>query len=296
MNNTPEFQERNMTIAVTGATGQLGRLVLEELLRSQEPGSLVAVVRDAAKAEQLRARGVQVRVADYSDPAALTEVLTGVDKLLLVSGSEVGARVAQHANVVNAAKAAGVGFIAYTSVLAADTTELILAPEHKATEELIRASGLDFTFLRNGWYTENYAQTVATARQTGAVVAAAGDGRVASATRADYAAAAAAVLSSAGHEGRTYELSGDYAWDFKELATAITKITGREVVYQPVSASELVEVLITAGLDEGTAGFLAALDTDTKAGLLATVTGELSGLIGRPTTQLLPALESAPAS
>ena len=285
-----------MTIAVTGATGQLGRLVLEELLASQEPAALVAVVRDAGKAEELRARGVQVRVADYSDPAALAAALAGVDKLLLVSGSEVGSRVAQHANVVNAAKAAGVGFIAYTSVLAADTTPLSLAPEHKATEELIRASGLDYTILRNGWYTENYVQAVATARQTGAVVAAAGDGRVASAARADYAAAAAAVLSSAGHEGRVYELSGDYAWDFKELATAITAIAGREVVYQPVSAPELVEVLTTAGLDQGTAGFLAALDTDTQAGLLAIVTGELSGLIGRPTTPLLQALRSATAS
>ncbi|MFF2243522.1 NAD(P)H-binding protein [Arthrobacter sp. NPDC058130] len=285
-----------MTIAVTGATGQLGRLVLEELLNGQEPASLVAVVRDAAKAEELGARGVQVRVAEYSDQAALEAALTGVDKLLLVSGSEVGSRVEQHANVVAAAKAAGVRFIAYTSVLAADTTALILAPEHKATEQLIRASGLDFTFLRNGWYTENYAQTVATARQTGAVVAAAGDGRVASATRADYAAAAAAVLTTAGHEGRTYELSGDYAWDFKELATAISQIAGREVVYQPVSAPELVQLLTTAGLDEGTAGFLAALDTDTKAGLLAAVTGELSGLIGRPTTPLLQALEPAAAS
>jgi len=285
-----------MTIAVTGATGQLGRLVLEELLASQEPAALVAVVRDGGKAEELRARGAQVRVADYSDPAALAAALAGVDKLLLVSGSEVGSRVAQHANVVNAAKAAGVGFIAYTSVLAADTTPLSLAPEHKATEELIRASGLDYTILRNGWYTENYVQAVATARQTGAVVAAAGDGRVASAARADYAAAAAAVLSSAGHEGRVYELSGDYAWDFKELATAITAIAGREVVYQPVSAPELVEVLTTAGLDQGTAGFLAALDTDTQAGLLAIVTGELSGLIGRPTTPLLQALRSATAS
>lgn len=285
-----------MTIAVTGATGQLGRLVLDELLTSQEPDSLVAIVRDAAKARELVARGVQVRVADYSDPAALEAALTGVDRLLLVSGSEVGSRVAQHGNVIDAARAAGVGFIAYTSVLAADTTELILAPEHKATEELIRASGLDNTILRNGWYTENYAQTVATAKQTGAVVAAAGDGRVASATRADYAAAAAAVLSSAGHEGRTYELSGDYAWNFKELATAITRITGREVVYQPVSAPELVGVLTAAGLDAGTAGFLAALDADTEAGLLATVTGELSRLIGRPTTPLLQALTSAAAS
>jgi NAD(P)H dehydrogenase (quinone) len=289
-------EERNMTIAVTGATGKLGRLILDELLTSQERGSLVAVVRDAAKAGELVARGVQVRVADYSDAEALAAALTGVDRLLLVSGSEVGSRVAQHANVVNAAKAAGVGFIAYTSVLAADTTELILAPEHKATEELIRASGLDFTMLRNGWYTENYAQAVATAKQTGAVVAAAGEGRVASATRADYAAAAAAVLSSAGHEGRTYELSGDYAWDFKELATAVTQIAGREVVYRPVSAPELVEVLTTAGLDEGTAGFLAALDTDTEAGLLATVTGELARLIGRPTTPLLQALASVAAS
>lgn len=285
-----------MTIAVTGATGQLGRLVLDELLTNHEPAALVAVVRDAGKAGELRARGVQVRVADYSDPASLEVALTGVDKLLLISGSEVGARVAQHANVINAAKAAGVNFIAYTSVLAADTTDLILAPEHKATEELIRASGLEYTFLRNGWYTENYVQTVATARQTGAVVAAAGDGRVASAARADYAAAAAEVLSSAGHEGRVYELSGDYAWDFKELATALTEIAGREVVYQPVTAAELVEILTSAGLDQGTAGFLAALDADTRAGLLAAVTGDLSGLIGRPTTPLLQALRSAAAS
>lgn len=285
-----------MTIAVTGATGQLGRLVLDELLTNHEPAALVAVVRDAGKAGELRARGVQVRVADYSDPASLEVALTGVDKLLLISGSEVGSRVAQHANVINAAKAAGVNFIAYTSVLAADTTDLILAPEHKATEELIRASGLEYTFLRNGWYTENYVQTVATARQTGAVVAAAGDGRVASAARADYAAAAAEVLSSAGHEGRVYELSGDYAWDFKELATALTEIAGREVVYQPVTAAELVEILTSAGLDQGTAGFLAALDADTRAGLLAAVTGDLSGLIGRPTTPLLQALRSAAAS
>lgn len=285
-----------MTIAVTGATGQLGRLVLDELLTNHEPAALVAVVRDAGKAGELRARGVQVRVADYSDPASLEVALTGVDKLLLISGSEVGSRVAQHANVINAAKAAGVNFIAYTSVLAADTTDLILAPEHKATEELIRASGLEYTFLRNGWYTENYVQTVATARQTGAVVAAAGDGRVASAARADYAAAAAEVLSSAGHEGRVYELSGDCAWDFKELATALTEIAGREVVYQPVTAAELVEILTSAGLDQGTAGFLAALDADTRAGLLAAVTGDLSGLIGRPTTPLLQALRSAPAS
>lgn len=285
-----------MTIAVTGATGQLGRLVLDELLTNHEPAALVAVVRDAGKAGELRARGVQVRVADYSDPASLEVALTGVDKLLLISGSEVGSRVAQHANVINAAKAAGVNFIAYTSVLAADTTDLILAPEHKATEELIRASGLEYTFLRNGWYTENYVQTVATARQTGAVVAAAGDGRVASAARADYAAAAAEVLSSAGHEGRVYELSGDYAWDFKELATALTEIAGREVVYQPVTAAELVEILTSAGFDQGTAGFLAALDADTRAGLLAAVTGDLSGLIGRPTTPLLQALRSAAAS
>lgn len=285
-----------MTIAVTGATGQLGRLVLDELLTNHEPAALVAVVRDAGKAGELRARGVQVRVADYSDPASLEVALTGVDKLLLISGSEVGSRVAQHANVINAAKAAGVNFIAYTSVLAADTTDLILAPEHKATEELIRASGLEYTFLRNGWYTENYVQTVATARQTGAVVAAAGDGRVASAARADYAAAAAEVLSSAGHEGRVYELSGDCAWDFKELATALTEIAGREVVYQPVTAAELVEILTSAGFDQGTAGFLAALDAGTQAGLLAAVTGDLSGLIGRPTTPLLQALRSAAAS
>jgi len=251
------------------------------------------MVSTPAKAADL---GIPAREADYTRPETLVAALQGIETLMMISSSEIGQRAAQHRNLVEAAKRAGVKHIVYTSILHADTSPIDLAQEHRETEAMIKASGIAYTFLRNGWYTENYAPTVATAKQTGAVVAAAGDGRVASATRADYAAAAAAVLSSTGHEGRTYELSGDYAWDFKELATAITRITGREVVYQPVSAPELVEVLTAAGLDAGTAGFLAALDADTEAGLLATVTGELSRLIGRPTTPLLQALTSAAAS
>jgi NAD(P)H dehydrogenase (quinone) len=275
-----------MTIAITAATGQLGRLVVEELLRHVAASELVLVVRDPAKAATFAERGVQVRQADYGDPVALDSALVGVDRLLLISGSEVGARVAQHTAVVRAAKAAGVSHIVYTSAPRADTTTLSLAPEHKATEEVIRESGLTFTMLRNGWYTENYADRITAALATGTFVGAAGDGRVASATRADYAAAAAAVLTGDGHENAVYELSGDVAWSFPELAAAITAAGGREVVYQDVDAEKYAEILVSAGLPESTAGFVAHLDAETADGLLSEVTSDLRTLIGRPTTPL----------
>jgi NAD(P)H dehydrogenase (quinone) len=282
-----------MTVAVTAATGKLGALVVRELLQTTEPGEIVAVVRDPAKAADLAARGIQVRQAAYTDPAALRAAFTGVDSLLFISSSEVGQRVEQHGNVIDASVAADVGRVVYTSAPKATTTSLVLAPDHKFTEEYLTASGLPFTILRNNWYTENYLGQIETARQTGTLVAAAGTGRVASASRADFAAAAAAVLTQAGHEGRVYELGGDHAWDFTELAAALSEIVGEPVTYRSVDGPTLVGILQQVGLDEGTAGFVAQMDNDIAHGALAEVTGELSKLIGRPTTPLLDGLRNA---
>ncbi len=282
-----------MKIAVTGATGRLGRLVIQDLLEKLPAEDIVAVVRNEAKAVDLAGAGVQVRVADYDDQAALHKALAGVDRLLLISSSEVGRRFPQHKNVIDAAKDDGVKQVVYTSAPNATTSALILAPEHKATEEYLAASGLTYTILRHGWYTENYAQTIETAKQTGKVVAAAGQGRVASATRADYAAGAAAVLLGEGHEDKVYECSGDYAWDYDELAGAISDIIGKPVVYEPVNVPTMMGILKGAGVDEGTAGFITALDANTAEGLLAGCTGELSRLIGRPTTPLKEGLKIA---
>lgn len=282
-----------MKIAVTGATGHLGRLVIDGLLAKLPGEDVVAIVRDLAKAADLAARGVEVRGAAYDDMQALNAALKGVDKLLLVSGSEVGRRIQQHRNVIDAAKAAGVRHIVYTSAPHATTTALILAPEHKATEEYLAGSGVPYTIVRNNWYTENYLQQVETARQTGTIVAAAGEGRVASAPRADYAAGAVEVLLGEGHEGQVYEFSGDYAWNFHELATAISQVIGRPVVYQPVDAATLIGILKSVGLDEGTAGFVAALDSNIAAGLLGHASPDLARLLGRPTTQLVEGLKAA---
>jgi NAD(P)H dehydrogenase (quinone) len=277
-----------VTIAITGATGQLGRLVIKELLGGgHDLDRLVAVVRDPAKVDGSAGGDVEVRTADYGDPDALKVAFQGVDRLLFISGSEVGQRPAQHRHVVDAAVAAGVGHIVYTSAPHASSSDLVLAPDHKATEELIKESGLPYTFLRNNWYTENYAAQLDEARRTGTITAAAGEGRVASASRVDFAEAAAAVLTGADHEGRVYELAGDVAWTYPELAAAIGEVIGTEVTYRPVEPDVLVKELIAAGLDEGTAGFVAALDSNIAGGALAdTGDGVLASLIGRPTTPL----------
>lgn len=282
-----------MKIAVTGATGQLGQLVVNGLLEKGTSIKVIAVVRDEKKALPLVKRGAEVRVAHYGDPAALKAAFSGVDRLLLISSSEVGQRIEQHKNVINAAKAAGVKHIVYTSAPRATTTTLIIAPEHKATEENILQSGMEYTILRNNWYTENYKDKVETASKTGTIVSAAGAGRVASATRADFAAGAVAVLLGTGHEGKVYELGGDYAWDYNELAETIGEIIGKPVVYKAVDVGTLIDILKSAGLDEGMAGFFAALDGNIAEGALSEVTGELSRLIGRPTTSLRKGLKDA---
>ncbi|GAB2505587.1 SDR family oxidoreductase [Nocardiopsis aegyptia] len=281
-----------MSVVITGATGQLGRLVVEDLLVGGLPADqITATGRDTAKLADLSARGVSTARADFEDPASLKAAFRGADILLLVSSSEVGKRVDQHRNAVEAAEDAGVGHIVYTSVLGATESSLVLAPEHKATEEIILASGLTHTLLRNGWYSENYEQQLHQARETGTLLTSAGAGRVASASRPDYAAAAAAVLRDpAAHADAVYELSGDTAWTFDELAAAMAQALGREVALTNVTPEEHEAVLTGAGLDEGTARFVVGLDTGTREGELSSTTGELSRLIGRPTTPLVETL------
>jgi NAD(P)H dehydrogenase (quinone) len=276
-----------MSLVITGATGHLGRLVVESLLaRGTAASDIVATGRDVGKLDDLAAEGVAVAELDYTKPETVSAVVKPGDTLLLVSSSAVGERVGQHVNVITAAKEAGVARIVYTSAPAATTSALVLAPEHKATEEALVASGVPFTILRNGWYTENYAGEVEKGRENGAIVASVGDGRVASASRVDYAEAAAVVLTGDGYEGKVFELSGDVAWNFDELAAAIASIVGKEVVYTRLTPDEHAAMLASFGLDEGTVGFVVALDGNIRDGLLGVTSGDLGRLIGRPTTPL----------
>jgi NAD(P)H dehydrogenase (quinone) len=285
-----------MTILITAAGGKLGRLTIEALMaRGVAPAEIVAGARNPGTLSDLAAQGVGVRELDYDRAETAAAAFEGVDQVLLISSPTPGNRAAQHQTVIDAAAAAGVRQLVYTSAPKATTSPLILAPEHKATEEAILASGVPATILRNSWYTETYLPQLVQARSTGEVVASVGDGRVASATRRDYAEGAAAALTSAEHIGQTYELSGDVAWNFDELAATIGSIIGRDVVFRDVSPEELVEILSAAGLDDGTAGFVVALDQNIKAGLLAETSGDLSRLIGHPTTPLAEGLAQAAA-
>ncbi|MER5298983.1 SDR family oxidoreductase [Streptomyces lasiicapitis] len=283
-----------MSIVVTGATGHLGRLVVEGLLAAGVPaGQVAAVVRNKEKAADLAERGVELRVADYNAPETLAGVFGAGDKVLLVSGSEVGRRVPQHRAVIDAARAAGVAHLVYTGVLGGPDADFDLADEHKATEQAVLDSGLPYTFLRNGWYHENYTEHLAPVLAHGAVVGSAGGGRVASAARADYAAAAVAVLTGEGHEGRAYELSGDVAWTFPEYAAEIAARSGKPVAYRQVAPAEHLAVLTGAGLPEPMAAILVDVDAAIARGLLAGGSGDLSRLIGRPTTPLTDAVAAA---
>lgn len=276
-----------MTTVVTGATGHFGRLAIEALLaRGVAPGEIVAIGRRVGVLDDLAARGVVVRLADYDDPATLDTAFAGADKLLFVSGSEVGRRMQQHRNVVDAAARAGIRHLAYTSGPHADSSTLPVNPEHKATEELITASGVPATFLRNNWYSENYLGDLATARAGGEIVSATGEGRIASAPRADYAEAAAAVLTQDGHQGKVYELAGDTAWDYDELVAILSRLVGHQVVRRDLTPLQRQAQLEAAGLPPDVAGFVTAMDTSIAGGALADVTGDLSRLIGRPTVPL----------
>ncbi|MER8100093.1 SDR family oxidoreductase [Kitasatospora sp. NPDC094016] len=276
---------------VTGATGQLGRLVVEGLLAAVPASEVAVAVRSAEKAADLAARGVAVRVVDYDDPATLAGAFAAGDRVLLISGSEVGRRIPQHRAVVDAARAAGVALFAYTSAPGAATFRL--ADEHKATEELIRESGLPSVLLRNGWYTENYLGDAAGTVARGVVLGSAGDGRVATAPRKDYADAAVAVLLGEGHEGRVYELSGDAAWSLAELAAELALVSGQPVAHQDVAPAEHLAALIGAGLPEGFAEVLVDVDAGIARGELAGTPGDLARLIGRPTVPLAESVRAA---
>ncbi|MFJ7064603.1 SDR family oxidoreductase [Streptomyces sp. NPDC101115] len=287
-----------MSIVVTGATGQLGRLVVDALLASEPAESLVAVVRDKAKAADLAERGVELRVADYSEPETLAGAFQAGDRVLLISGSEVGQRVAQHTAVITAAKAAGVAQLAYTGILGGPDADFALADEHKASEQAILDSGLPYTFLRNGWYTENYTANLAPVLAHGAVVANAGEGRIASAARADYAAAAAAVLTGPldEHLGRAYELSGDVSWSLAEYAAEVARQSGREIGYTNVPAATHLEILVGAGVPQPFAEILVDVDEAVARGALAARGDDLSRLIGRPTTPISETIREALAA
>jgi NAD(P)H dehydrogenase (quinone) len=280
------------TYAVTAASGHLGRLAVEALLvRGVAASDVVAIVRTPTKAADLAERGVVVRPGDYDDRASLDAALLGVDRLLLVSGSEPGRRITQHTTVIEAAKGAGVSRIAYTGLLRADTSGSPLAPDHKATEEVLAASGIPSTVLRNSWYLENYTAQLGQYLATGEVVGSTHAGRVNAASRADYAEAAVAALT-ADDPAQVYELAGG-GFDFTELAATVSEVTGTEVVYRDLSTEEHVKTLLDAGLDEGTAGFVAALDASIAAGDLATDRDDLAKLIGRPATTLAEAVRAA---
>ncbi|MFF2371600.1 SDR family oxidoreductase [Agromyces sp. NPDC058110] len=283
-----------MTILVTAASGQLGRLVVDALLtRGAEPSSIVAGARDTSKLADAAARGVRTVELDYTKPDTITAALEGVDTVLLISGSEVGQRVPQHANVIDAAKAAGVAKLVYTSAPNATTADYPLAPEHKATEELIVASGVPAVIVRNNWYFENYAGDVARAAESGVVASSTGEGVIVGATRADLADAAAVVLLEDGHLGQVYELSGDQAWTYADLAVAASEILGREVAYTPLTTEQHVAALEAAGLDAGLAGFVAGIDAGIARGVLEVPTGGVSRLTGRPATTLVDGLRAA---
>jgi NAD(P)H dehydrogenase (quinone) len=279
--------------AITGASGQLGRLVIHHLLAKVPPSRLVAAVRQPDKVADLAARGVKVRLADYDRPETLADAFAGVERLLLISSSEVGKRAPQHRAVIAAAKRAGVKLIVYTSLLRADASPLGLAGEHKETEAALEASGIPFVILRNGWYTENYAASIAPALAHGVFTGSAGDGRVASAARADYAEAAAAVLAGEGHEGRIYELAGDTSYTLGEFAAELSRQSGKTIPYKSLSEQDYKAALVGAGLPEVFAALYADSDAGAAKGALFDDGRQLSALIGHPTTPLATVIAAA---
>jgi NAD(P)H dehydrogenase (quinone) len=280
-------------IVVTGATGHLGRLVVDGLLRKVPASRIAVAVRSPEKAADLASLGVQVRQADYSKPETLGKALDGADELLLVSANVPGKRAEQHLAVVKAARKARVGLLVYTSILRAGTSTLGLAKEHLATEDAIRSSGLRYVFLRNGWYLENYTEHLGPALERGVLLGCAGTGRVAAAARADYAAAAVAVLTGAGHGREIYELAGDEPFTMAQLAAEVSRHAGKTVVYQDLPREKYEAILLGAGLPRPAAELYADSDAGAARGELDDSTGDLHRLIGRATTPLRVAVAAA---
>ena len=282
-----------MKIAITGATGQLGNLVIEQLLQLTAAQNIVALVRNIDKAEHFKAQGIELREFDYDRPETLVPALSGIDKLLLISANEIGRRTPQHQAVINAAKVAGVPYLAYTSLLRADTSPLGLAQEHRETEKLIQDSGITYTFLRNNWYSENYLAGVAHTIEIGTLFGAAQDGRISSASRIDYAEAAAKVLTSTGHENKTYELAGSESFSLSDLATFIGQAVNKDIIYQNLSAEEYTQGLTQAGLPAGLVDVIVDADIQTIQGAMYSDSKDLEQLIGHKTTSIQDAIKAA---
>ena len=279
-----------MKTAVTGATGQLGQLVVEQLKKRIANEEIVALARNLEKASGL---GVEVREFDYTKPEIMVESLKGIDHLLLISGSEFGQRAAQHTNVINAAKKAGVKWIVYTSLLRADTTGINIAGEHLASEKTLKESGIAYTILRNGWYSENYTMSIPGAIKGGAFLGSAKDGKISSAPRADYAEAAAVVLSDEGYKGKTFELAGDSSYTLSDLASEVSKQTGTSIPYKDIPEQEYGNILINIALAEGFAHALANWDVSASKGDLYCDTNDLTRILGRPTTPIAASVKVA---
>lgn len=279
-----------MTIGITGATGQLGRLVVQKLKARVPASDLVALVRNPGKAGDL---GIAVREADYERPETLASALKGVDTLLLISASDIGKRLAQHRNVIKAAKQAGVKRIVYTSLLHADKSPLDLASEHLPTENEIKASGIPYTILRNGWYTENYTGSIGGALAGGAFMGSAGQGKISSASRADFADAAVEAVVGTGHEGKTYELAGDSSWTLGDLVAEISRQSGKNIPYRNMPEADYAQALAGFGLPAPLAGAIAGWDTAASKGALFDESRQLSKLIGHPTTPMPDAVREA---
>jgi NAD(P)H dehydrogenase (quinone) len=280
------------TYAVTGATGKLGRLVLDEMLRKVPAGEVVALARDPAALSDYAAKGVQVRQADYDDPASLHAALQGVDRVLLISGNAVGQRERQHGNVIAAAKKNGASYLAYTSILKGDKSPLALAPEHVATEGLLKGSGLNYDVLRNGWYSENYTGGLAPSLASGKIFGAVGNGRLSTATRADFAAGAAAALVD-GKGGDTYELAGDQSWTMQDFAAEVSRQAGKPVEYVDQPEADYTKTLEGAGLPPPVAAMLASTSALSGQGALHDESKDLSRLSGRPTTPISETIRAA---
>lgn len=273
-------------IVITGATGQLGKHVVAQLLEKLPAHQIAVAVRQPEKAASFAAQGVEVRAANYSDKTSVARAFQGATKVLLISGNELGKRFEQHQNVIDAAREAGVGLLVYTSLLRADSAHMGLKVEHLQTEEYLLASGIPSVILRNGWYIENYTENLGPALQFGAIAGAAGEGRIGAAARADYAAAAVAVLTQEGHAGKRYELSGDVSFTMSELAAEVARQAGRSVVYQDMPTAQYEAFLTGVGLPPVLAAMLANADEGVRQGDLESQDDTLRQLIGRPTTPL----------
>ncbi len=279
-----------MKIGITGATGQLGRLIVAELKKKNTGDEIIALVRSTGKASGL---GVEAREADYDRPETLAPALEGIDTLMFISASEVGKRASQHKAVIDAAKKAGVKWIVYTSLLHADNSSVGLAAEHMTTEEAIKESGIPYTILRNGWYTENYTGSIPGAVAGGAFLGSAGGGKISAATRQDFAEAAVAVLTGEGHQGKIYELAGDESFTLTDLAAEISKQTGKDIPYKNLPEEEYKAALVSFGVPEGFAGLIAGWDISASGDALYDDSHDLSRLIGRPTGKMSDAVAEA---